>query len=83
MAQHKLIKSHPPNNKLEDKNHTIISLDTQKTFDKDPAFLHDETPGEIRDTVGIPQHQLKCRETQSNYTKIKNKTRLSTLFFSI
>ena len=53
--------------------------------------LYDKDLGGIRDAKNMPiyykgniqqadsQHQIKWRETQSNYTKIRDKIRLSTL----
>jgi hypothetical protein len=37
-------------NKLKDKNHTIILLDAEKAFNKNPIPLHYRSPGNIRDT---------------------------------
>jgi hypothetical protein len=67
----------------------------KKAFNKNPTLLHDKGPVVTRDRRNIPhhnkgnlqqpysQHQIKWRETQSNSTKIKNKTRLSTFSVSI
>ena len=66
----------------------IISLNTKNA---DPSPIHDKSPGEIRDTRDLPehnkgnlqqayrQHQITWRETQSNSTKIRNKTMLYTI----
>ena len=72
----------------------IISLDAEKALRKANTF-YDKSLGEISDTKNIPQqsegnllqsdsqHQIKWVETQSNFTKIRDKTRLSTLSLSI
>jgi hypothetical protein len=65
----------------------IISLDAEKYFDKNTTSFLDKSPGEIRDIRQIPKHnksnlsqaysqhhQIKDRGTQSNSTKIRNKT---------
>ena len=84
-------------NKLKEENHMIISLDTekQKTFNKNPAFLHDEGLGKNRNTGNISkhnkgniqqvnsQHQTKWRETQRDPTEIRNKATLSILSIAI
>ena len=41
-------------NKLEDKNHMIISIDADKVFDK--ASIYDKMPPESRHRWNIPQH---------------------------
>jgi len=43
-------------NKLKDKNHMIISLDAEKTFDKiqDPFMI--KVPGKNRNSRPIPKH---------------------------
>lgn len=58
----------------------IISLDTEKAFDKNLIPVHEKSPGEIRDTRDIPQsnkgslqqtysqHQPKWRETQKHFS---------------
>jgi hypothetical protein len=43
-------------NKLKDKNHLIISLDTEKAFDKNPTLLHDKSHGNIKNSRPIPIH---------------------------
>jgi hypothetical protein len=67
-------------NKLKDKNHMIISLDDEKAFDKiqHPFMIKVLESSEIQG-----QHQTKWRETQSNSTKIRHYTRLSTFSLSI
>jgi hypothetical protein len=40
-------------NKLKDKNHKTISLDTEKAFDKNPTPLYNKSPGGIRDKRDI------------------------------
>lgn len=79
-------------NKFKVNHHPITSLDTGKALDKIPTPVHYKSPGEMRDTRDIPQHNkdtlqeaygqhlFNWRETQSNSTKIWNKTRLSILF---
>jgi hypothetical protein len=73
----------------------IISLDAEKNFDKNPTPLYDKSLREINDKMDIPRHnksnlqqayshhQNKWSKIQSNYTKIRNKTRMSTLSISI
>jgi hypothetical protein len=68
----------------------IISLTGEKAFDK-PQHPFKISSREIRDARNIPQHnkdsllqaynhlQLKCKETESISTKIRNKKRLSAL----
>jgi hypothetical protein len=65
----------------------IISLDTEKAFDKYSTSLYDKTPEEVR-TRSIAQHnkgnlqqahsQFKWKEVQSISMKIRNKTTLPT-----
>jgi hypothetical protein len=74
----------------------IISLDTQKTFEKHPTYFmikvleSSRIQGTYLNTIKpisskpiTNQHQIKLREMQSNSTKIRNKTRLPTLSISI
>ena len=63
-----------------------------KSLWKNPTPLHDKIPGEIKVMQGSTwtkkgnlqqahsQHQVKWREPQRNSTKIRNKTRLPTIF---
>ena len=59
-------------------------LKKKQTFDKNATLLRYKSPSEARDTKGILQHnkgnlfqvhrqQLKWRETQSNFTKFREK----------
>jgi hypothetical protein len=48
-------------NKLKDKNHMTISLDTEKVFDKSNS-LHDKSPGRL----GIQGSQLNIVKTVYN-----------------
>jgi hypothetical protein len=43
-------------NKLKDKNHMIIFLDAEKSFDKNPTPIHDKSLGKIRNSRPIPKH---------------------------
>ena len=45
------------------KKHIIISLDTEKAFDKKPFMF--KSLGEIRDTRQLPKHN-KCNTKQAN-----------------
>ena len=61
---------------------------------KNSTLFHDKSLGEKRDIMNIPpynkgnlqqpdsQHQIKWRETQSSFIKIRNKPKLSTLSIS-
>ena len=69
----------------------IISLDAENAFDK----IQHPFMVKVLERSGIPkhdkgniqqansQHQIKERDTQSDPTKISNKTRLSTLSISV
>ena len=73
----------------------IISLDAEKDFDKIQHPFMIKVLERVRDTRNIPkhnegniqqvnsQHQTKWKETQSDPTENRNKTRLSTLSISI
>jgi hypothetical protein len=62
-------------NKLKEKSHMIILLDTEKSYEKNPTPLYDENLGKIRNSRPIPkqnksiiqqtssQHQTKWGET--------------------
>jgi hypothetical protein len=62
----------------------IISLDTEKAFDKNPTPIHDKSLGKIGNSRPSPkhnkinvqqtsnQHQTKWRETRNNPTKIRD-----------
>jgi hypothetical protein len=41
-------------NKLKEKKHMIISLDAEKSFDKNPTPIHDKNLGKIRNSRSIP-----------------------------
>lgn len=72
----------------------IISLEAEKTCEKTSVF-HDKNLTDIRDTMEMPKLnkgnlqqadsllQIKQRETQSNFTKIIKKARLSNLYISV
>ena len=65
-------------NKLKVKNNMIISLDSEKAFNKNPTPIHDKSLGKIRNSRPLPkhdksnlqqtssQHQSKWREAGSN-----------------
>ena len=42
--------------KLQEKIHMIISLDSEEAFDKNPTPFHDKGLREIRDTRNISKH---------------------------
>ena len=78
-------------NKLKDKNHTVISVDTEKAFDKiQHPFMIKNSP-ESRHRRNIPQHNKShIQQTHSKHysqeqkiesisTKIRNNTRVPTL----
>lgn len=77
-------------NKLEEKTHCCL-IRCRKVLWQNLASIHDKSTGEIRTTREIPlhykgnlqqscsQHQLKWNKTQSNSTKTRDRTRLSTL----
>ena len=46
-------------NKLKDKNHMIISIDTEKAFDKIQHPFMIKTPPESRNRRNIPQHNKR------------------------
>jgi hypothetical protein len=80
---------------VKEENPKIIPLDVNTAFDKSPTPLHDKNLGEIRDARDITkhnkgnsqqaysQHRIKWGETQSNSTKTRNKTKLSSLPIAI
>jgi hypothetical protein len=88
-----IIKCYNHINKLK-KIHRKISLVTKKLWQNSTSLL-DESPGEIRNIRFIPKHnksnlhvvhshhQIKWRETHSNFTEMRNKTRLSMLSLSM
>jgi hypothetical protein len=43
-------------NKLKDKNHMIISLDSEKEFGENPTPIHEKSLGKIRNSRPIPKH---------------------------
>jgi hypothetical protein len=43
-------------NKLKDKNHMIISLDAEKSLEKNPTPIHDKSLAKIRNSRPIPKH---------------------------
>ena len=43
-------------NKLKDKNHMIISIDAEKSFDKIQCLFTFKNPPESRNRMNIPQH---------------------------
>jgi hypothetical protein len=46
-------------NKLKTKNHMIIPVDAEKSFDKNPTSIHDKSLGKIRNSRHIPKHDKK------------------------
>ena len=76
MVQHTEICQHNPPYKQTDEK-MIISLDAEKIL-QNPTLIHDKSSSEIRDRRDIlkhnkgnlqqanRQHQIKCRETQSD-----------------
>jgi hypothetical protein len=76
MIQYTEIHQHNPLYKqTQGKKHMIISLNTEKPFDKNPTPLHDKSLGNIRNSRPIlkhsksnirktcSQHQTKWKET--------------------
>ena len=78
-------------NKLKEKNHMIISIDAEKAFDKTQQPLMIKNPPESRHRGNLPQHNKghiwqthsqhhsQWWKTETISTKIRKKTRLSTL----
>ena len=67
-----------------------------KIIRKNTTSLHDKVLGKIMDTRNISKHNIQCniqqanihyqtkwRETQNHSTKIRNKTKVSTLHINI
>ena len=56
-------------NKLKNKSHMIISIDTEKAFDKiHHPFMFKKTPPESRNRRNIPQHNKSyIRQTHSKH----------------
>ena len=80
-------------NKLKNKNHMIISLNAEKAFNKvqhpfmikilERAGMQGTYLNLIKAIYSKPTANIKQRETHSNPTEIRNKTRSSTLSISI
>ena len=78
-------------NKLKNKNHVIISTDAEKAFDKIQHPIMIKNSPEIGHTVNLPQHNKghiwqthskhhsQWWKTESISSKIRNRTRMSTL----
>ena len=43
-------------NKLQEKNHMIISMDAEKAFDKNSTPIYEKSPAESRHRGNFPQH---------------------------
>ena len=43
-------------NKLKNKNHMILSIDTEKAFDKNPTPISDKNPSERGHNGNLPQY---------------------------
>jgi hypothetical protein len=55
-------------NKLKEKKHMIISLDAEKTFDKNTISLHDKSIREIRNLRNLTKHnKSNIQQTISQY----------------
>ena len=94
VQQTKFCQHIPPLNKLKNENHMIIS-DAKKAFNKiqhpfmikalernrDTKNIHKHNKGNTQQANS--QHQTKWRETPSDSTEVRKKTRLSTLSISI
>ena len=81
-------------NKLKDKNHMIISIDTEKAFDKIQHSFMIINPPKRRNRSNIPQNNKSYIQTHSKYypqwrkiesisPKVRNKTRVPTLTTTI
>ena len=80
--------------KTKDKNHMIISIDVEKTFDKVQHPFVTETLSKVRIQGAFlniikaiyetySQHHIQWAKTENFPTKMRNKTRLSTFTTSI
>jgi hypothetical protein len=45
-------------NRSKDKNHMIISIDTEKAFEKNRTLFHDKSSEETRNRRNFPQHSI-------------------------